>query len=229
MDLIFKIIFNIYIMQNNKVKILNILDKKIQNDNFNKIKKLIYNKEDINYKLAEQIIVQYDCIIVLKETKNNTINTQLTLKENIIYKNNIIIKKLNKSVENYKTKCNNLDKSCKEYENDIININNKSHLEILNNLDIIDNKNKIINDDKIHLNNLNNKYGLILNNVEKYKLIVTTYNNEIFNIYKFSINVLLFSQFLNYININSFIFQIFIILFGHLFFIFNKKINFSIK
>ena len=216
-------------MQNNKVKILNILDKKIQNDNFNKIKKLIYNKEDINYKLAEQIIVQYDCIIVLKETKNNTINTQLTLKENIIYKNNIIIKKLNKSVENYKTKCNNLDKSCKEYENDIININNKSHLEILNNLDIIDNKNKIINDDKIHLNNLNNKYGLILNNVEKYKLIVTTYNNEIFNIYKFSINVLLFSQFLNYININSFIFQIFIILFGHLFFIFNKKINFSIK
>ena len=216
-------------MQNNKVKILNILDKKIQNDNFNKIKKLIYNKEDINYKLAEQIIVQYDCIIVLKETKNNTINTQLTLKENIIYKNNIIIKKLNKSVENYKTKCNNLDKSCKEYENDIININNKSHLEILNNLDIIDNKNKIINDDKIHLNNLNNKYGLLLNNVEKYKLIVTTYNNEIFNIYKFSINVLLFSQFLNYININSFIFQIFIILFGHLFFIFNKKINFSIK
>jgi hypothetical protein len=210
-----------------KDEILEELNRKLEQANIINIKKQILNEEDINYKLVDSILNQYDNKILFLEKRQLDLMTKLTKKDNTIYKNNIIIEKLNHIITEQKGKMNSVENSINElrnkndnYRKELIDINNKYSVEMINLQHIINNKNSIIHNEK------NNYTKLTISNTQLNTSIYKN-NKEIFYIYIYSIYILILCQIINYINIYPWVLEVLTIISGHLFIFF--KFRFNIK
>ena len=203
-----------------KHHILNKLNKKLEDENTKNIYKYISDEEDINYKLVKCVLEQYQLKINDKVQYITVLKKDNLKKDNTIFKNNIIIDKLNVINKDNKENIEN-------YQDELISINNNYSLEIMKFQDVLENKNEIIVQDNKQITELSSKYDIVLKKNNKLQSIVKKNNTEILYIYKYNFYLLFIHQILNYINVYWLI-QIIIIFSVYIYLLFRFRLNFNL-
>ena len=203
-----------------KHHILNKLNKKLEDENTKNIYKYISDEEDINYKLVKCVLEQYQLKINDKVQYITVLKKDNLKKDNTIFKNNIIIDKLNGINKDNKENIEN-------YQDELISINNNYSLEIIKFQDVLENKNEIIVQDKKQITELSSKYDIVLKKNNKLQSIIKKNNTEILYIYKYNFYLLFIHLILNYINVYWLI-QIIIIFSVYIYLLFRFRLNLNL-
>ena len=147
------------------------------------------------------LINQHDKKVLLYEKRLSDSLGKVSQKENTIYKNNIIIEKLNHMTYDQKKKVKLSNEYIEGLNRELVDINNKYYIEKANLQEIIEKKNIVISSEEIKNTNIKNTTEKIVTQNKNLKIIILKNNEEIYIIYKYSIYILLLSQIYNYIDI----------------------------
>lgn len=177
------------------------LNRNLEQENIKNIKKKIASEEDISHKLVKFLINQHDKKVLLYEKRLSDSLGKVSQKENTIYKNNIIIEKLNHMTYDQKKKVKLSNEYIEGLNRELVDINNKYYIEKANLQEIIEKKNIVISSEEIKNTNIKNTTEKIVTQNKNLKIIILKNNEEIYIIYKYSIYILLLSQIYNYIDI----------------------------